>query len=109
MTHQRDKAPDDSLIKNKKYFIQWMANISMILGIIPLIGIVFSFILGTGIFIISAIIGLGFAITAINLSQQHRIERARWIAVVGLTLNSIVIFISIIIGIFFKEIFMTVG
>lgn len=101
--HERDRPPDTRFITDERFVVQWMANISLILGALTIIGALLALISSKSVFLLLSALGIILAFISMRLARRIPDERARVTAVMSLILNIVVFFITLVVYLFVKE------
>ena len=102
--HEPDKDPDTSIISDKRWTVQWMANISLFGGVgLSVLGALLSVVSGRAVFYAVAVATIVFAALTMKLAKDIPDERARGTAALAIVLNVLLFIIALMLFIFFKE------
>lgn len=101
--HEPDKAPNTTLINDKQFTVQWMANIGLFAGTaLSLLGAILSLVSGMRFYLVS-FVTIIFCVVTAQLASKVPAERARSTAALGIVINIILFIVIAILFIFVKE------
>jgi Na+-driven multidrug efflux pump len=102
--HEPDKEPDDSIITDMQFTVQWMANIALFGGLVfCMAGIFLTSITKKGVFLIIPTVAIISSVFIGKLAKQGHYERARSTASLAIIVNIIFFIIIFLIYLFVKE------
>lgn len=101
--HEPDKEPETGFVDQKRFTVQWIANISLGCAGLTIIGMLLSLLFGKLFYLVLSLSGILLAAWAIHLAKKLPDERIRTTGVISITINIVLFIIVLIITIFFRE------